>query len=266
MKKSLAIFLTLALISALMVGCGGKDNSTTTSQAGNTTNVSATTSKPATTSVAPTTSLTGVPPSTTPATSAPATTPKTTSAVSTPASTTASAGSDFATILGKANAVTSFYCEVKVTSPEGVQNMKMWFKTGNPNKYKMEISAAGTLMVMIYDGQYYYSYDPTSKKAFKMSAAQSQQYASSSGDADAAAQYNPVLLGSETVNGVDCWVYQYTVQGVTTKMWLAKSNGLTVRIVSGTTTMDYTNYSFSAIPDSTFQLPADAQLVTIPGM
>jgi outer membrane lipoprotein-sorting protein len=130
----------------------------------------------------------------------------------------------------------------------------------------MEMSAAGQATVMIFDGQNFYMYDPASKIAYKMSAAVAQQYSSASADASSLAQYNPVYVGSETVNGVDCFIYQYMAQGVTVKMWLNKQNGLPMKMVSGTTTIEYSNYSFAAIPDSTFQLPADATLITMPGM
>ena len=142
--------------------------------------------------------------------------------------------------------------------------MKEWLKSGNPAKFRMEITAAGQTTIMISDGQNYYMM-LDANTAYKMSATLAQQYSSESGNASSATQYNPVFMGSETVNGVDCYVYQYTVQGVTAKMWLSKSNGMTIRIVSGTTTMDYTNYSFAAIADSMFTLPAGVMMITMPG-
>jgi hypothetical protein len=98
-----------------------------------------------------------------------------------------------------------------------------------------------------------------------MSAASAAQYSSDSSGSSSIIQYNPVLIGSATVNGMDCYEYQYTLQGVTTNMWISKQYGLPVRVVSGTTTMDYTNFSFTGITDSTFQLPAGATLITMPG-
>ena len=143
--------------------------------------------------------------------------------------------------------------------------MKEWVKGGNPSKFRMEITAATGSSIIIFDGTYNYFYDPVSKTAMKMSAASAASYSSSSSNSTAINTYNPVYIGSETVNGVDCSVYSYTTAGVVTKMWISKANGMTIRVVSGTSTMDYTNYSFASIPDSTFQLPADAILISIPG-
>lgn len=154
-----------------------------------------------------------------------------------------------------------------MTSGTVTQNMKEWVKTGNPTKLRMEIEVPGLgTTIMIYDGQYYYMYDPASKIAYKMSAASAQQYSSASGDDSSITQYNPVYKRSETVNGIDCSVWEYTVQSVTTTMWISKQTGLAVKLVSGTTTMEYSNYSFSTIADSMFQLPSDAIMMTIPGM
>ena len=149
-----------------------------------------------------------------------------------------------------------------MTSGTDVSNMKEWVKTGNPTKLRMEITAAGVgTTIMIYDGQNYYTYDPTTKYAFKISVPTTQP-----SEADSITQYSPEYVGSETINGIDCAIYQYTVQGVITKMWISKQNGMTIKLVSGTTTMEYSNYSFSAIADSMFMLPADAIMMTIPGM
>jgi outer membrane lipoprotein-sorting protein len=49
-------------------------------------------------------------------------------------------------------------------------------------------------------------------------------------------------------------------------MWISKQSGLAVKLVSGTTTMEYSNYKFDAIADSMFQLPSDAMMITMPGM
>jgi outer membrane lipoprotein-sorting protein len=241
MKKIIEFSLTLIMVAMLFAGCGGSGEKTTTVATITTTSAAATTK--ATTSTAPTT---------------------TTGIKTTVATTTATSGNAFSDLLAKSTGITNFYCEIKITVPAGVQNYKYWVKMGNPIKFRMEISAAGQTMLMIYDGQYYYMYDPASKVAYKMSAASAEQYASASGDASDATQYNPVLVGSETVNGVDCYVYQYTLQGTTTKMWLSKQDGLTIRIASGTMTMDYTNYKFDTIADSMFMLPSDAMMMTMP--
>jgi hypothetical protein len=145
--------------------------------------------------------------------------------------------------------------------------MKMWMKTGNPVKYRMEISAEGMMTTLIYDGQNYYMMSDASEGiAFMMSAAQFEQYAPASADDSSLAQYSPVLDGSEVVNGVDCYIYKYTVDGVVSRIWLSKANGLPIRETAGTTTIDYTNYKFDMIPDSQFTLPPGVTPMTMPAI
>ena len=197
-------------------------------------------------------------------TTAPAT--STTAKTTATTSTTASSGNGLTDLLGKAAGITNFYCEVTIISPEGTQTMKQWTRMGNPTKLRMGITVSDQTTIMIYDGQFYYMYDPASKIAYKISATSAEQYSSAADETASLNQYSPVLIGSETINGLDCAVYQYTVQGVTTKMWIWKQYGLPVKVVSGTTTMEYSNYSFAAIADSMFQMPSDAIMMTFPGM
>ena len=110
-------------------------------------------------------------------------------------------------------------------------------------------------------------YDPASKIAYQLSSASAQQYSSVYSDANSISQYNPGLFSSsQVINGMECDVFQYKVLGVINQMWVSKQYGLPVRVVAGSTTMDYTNFSFPGITDSMFQLPADAIMVTIPGV
>jgi outer membrane lipoprotein-sorting protein len=181
-------------------------------------------------------------------------------------STTASSGNGLTDLLGKAADITNFYCEVTITSPEGTQTMKQWTRMGNPTKFKMEITAEGMTTDIIFDGQYYYTYIPSENMGYKMSAAAAASYSSNSSDASSITQYQPTYKGSETVNGMACSKYEYTVQGMTTDMWISKQYGLPVRVVSGTTTMDYTNFNFNGITDSMFMMPSGVTMITMPGM
>ena len=151
-----------------------------------------------------------------------------------------------------------------MTSGADTSNMKEWIKTGNPAKIRMEVAAAGQTTDIIYDGQNYYMYMPAANMAYQMSVASAQQYTSNSGNTSSLSQYNPVLVGPDTVNGMACTVYQYTVQGISTKVWIWNQYGLPVKMVSDTTTIVYSNYSFSAIDDSMFQLPSGVIVTTMP--
>ena len=263
MNKVFGLSLTLVIIAMLLLGCG---NSTTTKA---TTSAVSTTST--TTSAAPitsatkttTTATTSTNPSTTTAAPTTSTAAKTTTTAA--SSTPATSGNDFSSIVGKASGYTSYSCDVATATTSGgtttTSTFKYWIKTGNPTKFKMEMTVAGTTTDTIYNGTNYYMYYPSTNTAYVYSVPQTQP-----SDASSATQYNPVYVGSKTVNTYACAGYQYTSSGVVTTIWISTQYGVAVEIVSGTTTTDYTNYSFSTLPDSTFQLPAGAIMMTIPGM
>ena len=270
MGKVLGISLTLVIVAMLFTGCKSGvavSNTTSSSPAVTTAKTTATSSTPATSSVAATTSTAAAATSTTPATTSVApstsTAAKTTTTVA--SSTPATSGNDFASIIGKAAGYTTYSCDISMTATTGGTTTsstgKEWFKLGNPTKFKMELTSGGYTSDIIYDGQYYYTYDPSTKYATKMSVPPSQTTSGSS-----ATQYNPVYISSKTVNGYACSGYTYTASGVLTTMWVSTQYGVVVEFVTPTSTIDYSNFNFSALPDSTFQLPADAILMTIPGM
>jgi len=246
-KKKLIMLAIITMLAVVIASLGACSKATT--------NQTSTTTTSTTTSVAPTDSTTTK------------TTTKTTAAqTTTVASTTAATGNGLSDLIGKAASVSYYYCEVNMTSGADTSNMKEWIKTGNPAKMRMEVAAVGQTTDIIYDGQNYYMYMPAANMAYQMSVASAQQYTSNSGNTSSLSQYNPVLVGPDTVNGMACTVYQYTVQGISTKVWIWNQYGLPVKMVSDTTTIVYSNYSFSAIDDSMFQLPAGVIVTTMPAI
>jgi len=245
MKKKLSLLAIITMLAVVIASLGACSKATTTNQTSTTTS--------STTSIAPTTSTTTK-----------TTTTSTAAQTTTVASTTAATGNGLSDLIGKAASVSYYYCEVNMTSGTDTSNMKEWIKTGNPAKIRMEVAAAGQTTDITYDGQNYYMYMPAANMAYQMSVASAQQYTSNSGNTSSLSQYNPVLVGPDTVNGMACTVYQYTVQGVSTKIWIWNQYGLPVKMVSDTTTIVYSNYSFSAIDDSMFQLPAGVIVTTMP--
>jgi hypothetical protein len=246
MKKKLSMLAIITVLAVVIASLGACSKATTTNQTSTTTTSS-------TTSVAPTT-----------ATTTKTTTTSTKAQTTAVSSTTTSTGNGLADLLGKAATVAYYSCQVNITNGTDTENMNEWVKTGNPTKLRMEITAAGQTTDIIYDGQNYYMYMPSANIAYQMSVTAAQQYTANSGDTSSLTQYNPVLVGPDTVNGMACTVYQYTVQGVSTKIWIWNQYGLPVQMVSGTTTIVYSNYSFSSIADSEFQLPAGVTVTTMP--
>jgi hypothetical protein len=250
MKKKLSMLAIITVLAVVMASLGACSKATTNQLSSTTKSTTATSG--VVTSVKTTSTTTK-------------TTTKTTAAqTTTVASTTAATGNGLSDLIGKAASVSYYYCEVNMTSGTDTSNMKEWIKTGNPAKIRMEVAAVGQTTDIIYDGQNYYMYMPAANMAYQMSVASAQQYTSNSGNTSSLSQYNPVLVGPDTVNGMACTVYQYTVQGISTKIWIWNQYGLPVKMVSDTTTIVYSNYSFSAIDDSMFQLPAGVIVTTMP--
>ncbi len=83
-------------------------------------------------------------------------------------------------------------------------------------------------------------------------------------------QYNPEIIGTEMLDGKECLVIQYYIEGATTKMWIWKEYGFAIRIevrdYQGLTVVQYKNISFSDIDDSLFELPAGVEIFDIPGV
>jgi outer membrane lipoprotein-sorting protein len=132
------------------------------------------------------------------------------------------------------------------------------------NKMRIESVVQGQNMVTLVDGDALtmYVYTPAQNTAIKMDFSQAPQSPIGS-----VSQYNPVIVGSETLDGKLCQIIQYSANGVVTKEWVWDAKGVPVRIQAtgsaGTSTTDFKNYDFSAIPDSMFVLPAGVQITSL---
>jgi hypothetical protein len=82
-------------------------------------------------------------------------------------------------------------------------------------------------------------------------------------------QIIPVKVGTETIDGKLCDVYQWTYQGTTTKEWIWKDKSFPIKMEStsssGTTTIEYKNIVFGTLSNDLFQLPAGVEIVQFPG-
>ncbi|MCD6533390.1 MAG: DUF4412 domain-containing protein [Deltaproteobacteria bacterium] len=76
-------------------------------------------------------------------------------------------------------------------------------------------------------------------------------------------------LGSETVNGVNCNKYEITDEGEKVTYWIAKNEGMAVRIVTTETEVNFRNIRTGKQPDHLFQIPTGYRkfaMPQIPGM
>jgi outer membrane lipoprotein-sorting protein len=175
-------------------------------------------------------------------------------------SNTTSAGS-VADLFGRAAGIASMkYDMVTTAADNSVMNSTAFLKR---NKMRIESIVQGQNTVMLIDGdaKTMYVYTPAQNTAMKMDFSQAPQSATGS-----VSQYNPVIVGSETLDGKLCQIIQYTANGVVTKEWVWDAKGLPVRVQAtssaGASTTDFKNYDFSDIPDSMFVLPAGVQITS----
>ncbi len=91
--------------------------------------------------------------------------------------------------------------------------------------------------------------------------------------AESVMQYSPSVVGSETIDGKECIIAEYTVEGHSTKMWIWEDNGFPLKIESktaqGTLTIEHKDISFDCADDSVFEIPESSgsfEMPDIPGM
>jgi hypothetical protein len=186
-----------------------------------------------------------------------------TSAVKTTTTAAGVSGGTIADILAKAAFVTSMQFDmVQTNSLVGVQGGNGTVTTHvwvSRNKVKMDTNQGGQEIIQLYDynAHVMYSYTPAQNAATKTTIDPTTVY----DDPNAILQYDPTTAGTDTINGNLCQIIQYVNQGTTIKIWLWEAKGLVLKEeatnpAAGSYTIVNQNYDFSAIPDSTFVLPA----------
>jgi len=300
MKKRAVFYLLVSalLIAALaLAGCGdgekttssttGAGGATTTATSTPTTTTQTTTTttkttsptvttetgtKPTTTTTTSTTQTT-TPTTTTQATTTQSTTKTTTSTTSTTSpttttqTTTTATGESLGEILGRAAGINSVKYDMVATSTGNpTQTTHVWIKG---NKMRMEMTVEGETIITLLDMDAHtmYMYYPDQNMAMKVTYEPAE---SAVDEAQAITDYNPVIIGHEPLDGKMCLVVEYTIEGVTARMWIWEDYGFPIKVVSttseGTVTVEYKNIEFTAIDDSVFELPAGVEVMDMSGM
>jgi hypothetical protein len=169
-------------------------------------------------------------------------------------STQTSSGS-VANLLGKAASITSWKCDVVTTAADNSVTTSTMFVKNKKMRIESSVQGQNPVTLIDIDAKTMYIYTPAQNTSIKMDFNQAPQSAIGS----SISQYNPVIIGSETLDGKLCQIVQYTANGVAIKEWIWDAKGLPVRlqttISNGTSTTDYKNYDFSDISDTMFVLP-----------
>ena len=173
-------------------------------------------------------------------------------------------------ILDKAKSIVSYKYDMTITSPgQPVVTAKFWLKE---NKIRWEGTAEGQNVVYLIDEDKMTAsvYIPAQNMAMNMNFGKTQETVGESPkeQSESVMQYNPITVGSETLDRKNCLVIEYTAETGKTKMWLWTKYGIPIKTemttVKGTTVVEIKNIDFGGISDSMFELPAGVQLMQIP--
>jgi hypothetical protein len=194
-----------------------------------------------------------------------------TTATPTPTSTSTS-GKTLRDIYGGGKNLGDVQFDVVTTTSQSTQaqTAKAYCKNYATNKMKFRQEGTTQIFLMDYSAQTAYLWTPGQNTAYKIDF--SQVLSNPMVNVANADQIHPTYLGTDTVDGNLCdmwqWTYQVTGTTGTEKMWIWKDKSFPVKMettTSGvTTTIEYHNIVFGTLSDSLFQLPAGVQVTQLP--
>ena len=185
---------------------------------------------------------------------------------------TSTSGQTLADIYGKSHYTGDVQFDMVITAGGISQQMvykvsiKAW--TSGNSKVRYDIPAAysgGYTTVIIWDSstRTQYTWYPDQNIACQVPTGQGQDNPS-----DNTAQIVPTYLGTDTIDGKLCDVYQYTFESTSTKVWIWKEKWFPIRMETttsgGTSIMEYQNIVFGTLSDSLFQIPSSVQMQPYP--
>jgi outer membrane lipoprotein-sorting protein len=190
----------------------------------------------------------------------------TTTETTTPSETTTTTQTPSVTlaeVLARTAEIVSVKYDTLVTRPRTpASTMTTWVKR---NRMRMETVEQGEAVVILVDDdtQTVYRYVPAQNTATQTPYPPPTKTAMK--DAESITDYNPSVVGTETMDGKVCLVVEYLESGAPTKMWLWQDYGLPLRVERtvpvGIVVVKSSNIDFADIPDSLFELPPGVHII-----
>ncbi len=180
-----------------------------------------------------------------------------------PAASPSGAGTSLSDLVGKAKGIGPVRYDMVTTAPGEPSVTTKVCRKGN--NMRMEMTAEGQKMITIMNGDKgeMYMYHPEENMARKMDFSQAPKSAVET--ASSIEQYNPTVIGTETIDGKLCTVVEYTSPEGSSKVWLWQKYGLTIRMEmttpEGTLRTEIKNVEFGDISDDKFELPAGVEVM-----
>ncbi len=175
-------------------------------------------------------------------------------------------GQKMSALLGSVSPPRSY--EMKMIPPAELDEepMSMLFKMagGKPANVKIVHPEGQGWMLADYEAKAMYVYNAEENKAMKMPLDVDQE-----GKVTVPGDFvdtDATVTGTETVDGVRCWVHSSSVGGETGKVWVSMKDGLPRQVEDqhGITRFEYLR--INAVSDSEFELPAGVQIVDMKDM
>lgn len=199
--------------------------------------------------------------------------PSTPVSIATPAS-TATSDETLADIYSKSHYTGDVQYDMVITGGGASQQMtftynvsiKAWTSDNTKVRYDIPASMGGFTQVIIWDSstRTQYTWYPDQNIACQVPTGQGQDNPSENTE-----QIIPTYLGTDTLDGKLCDVYQYTFEGSSTKVWIWKEKWFPIRMEmpkSGLydSIMEFKNIVFGTLSNDLFIIPSSVQMQPYP--
>lgn len=172
--------------------------------------------------------------------------------------------------LASKRAALKSYAMTIVVDGKPTTKQYMKFANGKLVRMKTDLGGQGGWMYLMADKGLSYIYDAKTKTAMKMQAGEGKAQEKMESLPGAPDVPDPEELaktatkwGTETVDGVECWVLQTAFAGQESKVWLDKKYGLVRQMQAGDKLIKHQYEKINAVPDSEFDLPPGTKVVDI---
>lgn len=142
----------------------------------------------------------------------------------------------------------------------------MLMKMDGTTPVAMKAESDEGIMLIDWAGGAMYMYDPEDNTALKM-AMDEDQASDLPIRFDFSEAKDAKVIGSETIDGVDCWIVEAMDEDEVGKTWIGKADGLVRQVEEEDGEMIRVSYSrINEVPDSEFELPEDAKIEDMDAM
>jgi hypothetical protein len=178
---------------------------------------------------------------------------------------------DLPSLLAKSGEIDSIRYTVQMSSLQDETEMIVSLK-GKQMRIEMDHQGQSGVFLLNRETGTAYNYMPNENMAMAMDMSLMASFVGSSLQEQSAElmNFNPVIIGRESLDGRSCLVIEYEVHEVTTRTWIWESYGLPLKTEAigpeATMIALVESIDLSPLDDSLFELPAGVEIVNAPGL